>query len=65
MGELLAFVSYLILGMSALRVVSILAAWYQLRASTGFALSSIERVVESRVVRAARPFWETRTMGVP
>ena len=31
----------------------------------GFALSSLERVVESQTDRAARPFRVTGTMGVP
>src|SRR5579872_478123 len=34
-------------------------------AGTGFALSSLGRVVESRLVRAARPFRATGTLGVP
>jgi hypothetical protein len=38
---------------------------YQSGASAGFALSSLAPVVESRVIRAARPFWATGTMGVP
>jgi hypothetical protein len=32
---------------------------------SGFALSSLPRVVESRIVRAARPFWVSGMMGVP
>lgn len=37
----------------------------RMSSATGFALSSLERVVESQIDRAARPFRVTGTMGVP
>jgi hypothetical protein len=41
------------------------SSWYHSQAGTGFALSSLVRVVELPLVRAARPFRVTGTMGVP